>query len=375
MQGIFAQAYQRSLGRSGGQIKEGQKGIEELNDAMKKGNVLSAKVLPFVAEIAKQMATGGLNEARMSSFAEQNRFRNQLSQGWKNFGEGGGEKGLAYFWRMMQQMGTWWMDNGATMGRYFESAMIGLDAFRLSVMEVWQFLSKGEHNSITDWARSLGIDVDIIRESLLRLKDAILKLLGIDSNNVGTILETIIDRLIVFINRLQEIANGATRVVNGVNSIVRPSSGVMTPTEATNFSQSIRNNGLSLKDTLMSDFDNRLNGSRLGGLWNILGGTKDATVSATGALVDLGTGSGGKPIPLPPSVPSWKPEGWGTTPADVGATRRSDFAPQQVNHNVRLEVTGNAEVIGALMDEKSKAQFPIFFSQELTKAMVQAPKQ
>lgn len=375
MQGIFAQAYQRSLGRSGGQIKEGQKGIEELNDAMKKGNVLSAKVLPFVAEIAKQMAAGGLDEARMASFAEQNRFRNQLSQGWKNFGEGGGERGLAYFWRMMQEMGTWWIDNGATLGRYFEAAIVGLDAFRLSVMEVWKFLSSGEHNSITDWARSLGIDVDVIRESLLRLRDAILKLLGIDSNNVWTVLETIIDRLVIFINRLAEIADGATRVVNGLNSLIKPESGTMTQPQANAFAQSIKNNGFSLKETMMGDFDRRLDNSRLGGLWNIFGGTKDATVSATGALLDLGAGGAGKPAYLPPSVPAWKPEGWGTTPADVGATRRSDFAPQQVNHNVRLEVTGNAEVIGALMDEKSKAQFPIFFSQELTKAMVQAPKQ
>lgn len=85
MQGIFAEAYQRSIGRTGDQIKQGQKGIEELNDAMKNGNVLSAKVLPYVAEISKRMAAGGIDEARKASFAEENRFKNQATSGWKNF--------------------------------------------------------------------------------------------------------------------------------------------------------------------------------------------------------------------------------------------------------------------------------------------------
>ena len=380
MQSIFAEAYQRSLGRTGTSVKTGQKAIEELGDQMKKGNVYSEKVLPYVAEIAKRMAAPGLAEARGASFAEQNRFMNQLTIGWRNFSQGGGEQGISYFWQMMQKMGQWWISNGDSLGRMFHATIIGLDAFRLSVMEVWKFLSSGEHNSITDWARSLGIDVDVIRESLLRLRDAILKLLGIDSNNVGTILETIIDRLVVFINRLAEIANGATQVVRGVDQVKQATMG---KNQEYNNSSFMGKTMMLTKETLrniadMTPFGRMINYDRptvMGGIGGIISGTSAATTAATGAMVDLGTGSGGKPTYLPPSAQGWKPEGWGTTPADVGATRRSDFAPQQVNHNVRLEVTGNAEVIGALMDEKSKAQFPIFFSQELTKAMVQAPKQ
>ena len=64
MQGIFAEAYQMSLGRSPSEMKQGQKAIEELNKAMEKGQAISAKILPHVAEIAKRMAEPGLAEAR-----------------------------------------------------------------------------------------------------------------------------------------------------------------------------------------------------------------------------------------------------------------------------------------------------------------------
>ena len=137
MKQLFAEAYQMSLGRSGSAILKGEKAITELTDAMKKGAVKSAKVLPYLEELMRRDSAAGLVEARGSSVAEQNRFRNQVSEGWMNFSKGGGETGIAYFWQMMQKMGQWWIDNGSTLGRYFESAMIGLDAFRLSVMELW----------------------------------------------------------------------------------------------------------------------------------------------------------------------------------------------------------------------------------------------
>lgn len=375
MMPIFADAWQQLQGRTGSSKLTGQKALDELLKATEKRQVIASKILPLVEKIARERSAGSIETMRNSSQGQRALFMNQVKGGWQNFTAGGGESGLQYFWQMMQEFSTWWKDNGFILGRYFHATMIGLDAFRLSLMELWQFITTGKHNSLTDWARSLGIDVDVIRDSLLRLRDAVLKLLGIDSNNVGTILETIVERLIQFINRLQDIANGGTRVVEGANSIIRPSSGVMSQPQANSLTESIRKDGFNLKGTMMSEWDNRLDKSRLGGLWNIIGGTKDATSAAAGALYDFGTGSGGKPVSLPPSVPNWKPEGWGTTPSDIGATRRSDFSTQQVNHSVRLEVTGNAEVIGALMDEKSRSQFPILFSQELTKALVQAPKQ
>lgn len=359
-------------------MKEGQKAIEELNDAMKKGNVLSEKVLPFVAEIAKQMAAGGIEEARLSSFSQQNRFMNQLRTGRNAFRQNGGESGVAFFWQMMQKMGTWWTSNAAGLGRAFETTMYWLDAFRLGVYEFAQFISNGTHNSFTDWVRSLGVDVDAIRDALLRLRDSILKLLGINSTNVSTILETIIDRLIIFVNRLQEIANGATRAVNGIGQVKEATVDKNQKYLSSDF---IGRTKMFTEEALrnvanMTPFGKIINANRptmLGGIGEIIGGTKDATAAATGALYDLGTGQGNKLLPLPPTVPSWTP----TTPADLstGMTRRSDFGNSTQNVNVKLEVQGNAEVINALIDDRTRAQFPVFLSQELTKAIVQAPKQ
>ena len=374
MKGLVAEAYQLKLGKNQSNMLKGDKAITALTDAMKKGSVKTAELIPFLDALMRRDAAPGLAQARQSSIAGENRFGNEKDRFWDNFNKGGGESGVKKFWDMAAGMMTWFANNGAALGRAFETSIYWLDAFKAGVYELSQFVSTGEHNSFTDWARSLGVDVDAIRESLLRLRDSVLKLLGIDSTNVSTILDTIVERLIQFIKRLQEIADGATRVVNGVDSVINPVPARMTSTQAAGLAEGIRSDGMSLKSTMMKDFDSRLNGSRLGGLWNIFGGTKDATVSAIRAPLDLVTGSGGKPVSLPPSIPSWKPDGWGTAASDIGATRRSDYTPQQVNHSVKLEVTGNAEMISALMDEKTRTQLPILLSSEIAKAVVGAPK-
>ena len=384
MQGIFAEAYQRSLGRTGAEVKKGQKAIEELNDSMKKGNVLSEKVLPFVAEIAKQMAAGGIAEARQASFAQQNRFMNQLRTGRDTFRESGGETGIAFFWQMMQRIGDWWTANAAAIGRAFETSMYWLDVFRLGVLEFYQFVSTGKENSFTDWLKGLGVDVDLIYLSFKNLKQAIFQLLGIDTGSASTNLQIIAERLTTFVNNLSAIVRGVEQVVNGLNQI---KVGVVTNQqrygEGTTFADRTRNalsdvaSNIS-KYTPFGKFFNYDNNSITGGIKTILKGITGSTAEAAGSLKNLAVGGGQYPLPISPKAPDWKPEGWGTTPSQAvpGPTRRSDYAPNQnVNHTIKIEVTGNAEAISALMDDRSKAQFPILFSQELTKALVQAPKQ
>ena len=379
MKGLVAEAYQLKLGKNQSNMLKGDKAITALTDAMKKGSVKTAELIPFLDALMRRDAAPGLAQARQSSIAGENRFGNEKDRFWDNFNKGGGESGVKKFWDMAAGMMTWFADNGASLGRAFETSIYWLDAFKAGVYELSQFISTGEHNSFTDWARNLGVDVDVIRESLLRLRDSVLKLLGIDSNNVGTILETIIDRLIVFINRLQEIANGATRVVNGVGQIKEATidknqayTGGSIWDKTKMFTEEALRNVAAL-----TPFGRIVNANKptvFGGIGDILGGTKDATSAAAGSLLDLGIGSGGKPVSLPPSIPSWKPDGWGTTASDIGTTGRSDYTPQQVNHSVKLEVTGNAEMISALMDEKTRTQLPILLSGEIAKAVVGAPK-
>ena len=169
MQSIFAEAYQRSLGRSDSQILRGQKALEELYKAMEKGNVYSAKVLPYVAEIAKQMAAGGISEARVSAYAEKNRFFNLLTDGWKKFTEGGGAKGISNFWRdMSESFGAWWNENAASLGKYFEKAVQWFKVFRIGLTDFVKYLWTGETNSFVNWlAQEKGIDSSAIRVFLL----------------------------------------------------------------------------------------------------------------------------------------------------------------------------------------------------------------
>lgn len=383
MQGIFAEAYQRSLGRTSSEAKKGQKAIEELNDAMKKGNVLSEKVLPFVAEIAKQMAAGGIQEARLSSFAQQNRFMNQLRTGRDNFRTGGGETGIAFFWQIMQRMGNWWISNSSALGRAFETTMYWLDAFRLGIYEFYQFVSTGKENSFTDWLKGLGLDVDLIYLAFKDLKAAIMQLLGLDSNSASNNIKIIGERLVTFVNNLAYIVRSVEQVINGLNQI---KVGVVTNQqkygEGTTFADRTRNALSDVGSNLMkfTPFRNFFNydSSISGGIGTILRGITGGTAEAAGSLKNLAVGGGQYALPISPKPADWKPEGWGANPADIsqGMTRRSDYEPPKtLNHVVKIEVTGNAEAISALMDDRSKAQFPILFSKELTKALVQAPKQ
>lgn len=173
MQSIFAEAYQRSLGRSGTQIQKGQKALEELYKAMEKGNVYSAKVLPYVAEIAKQMASGGISEARVSAYAEKNRFFNLLTDGWKKFTEGGGANGIANFWKdMSESFGAWWNENAASLGKLFEKAVQWFKVFRIGLTDFVKYLWTGETNSFVNWlAQEKGIDASAIRVFLLDIYD------------------------------------------------------------------------------------------------------------------------------------------------------------------------------------------------------------
>lgn len=211
MQGIFAQAYQASLGRTGDQALKGQKAIEELNKAMEKGQAISAKILPYVAIIAKEMAEPGLAEARMTSYAEQARFDNQIARGWANFRKGGGEEGLAYFWRMMQEIGTWWENNGEMLGGYFKILMVDLNTLRVGLKEFAEFAWSGKENDLTKILQEkLGIDALVIREHIVQIGKQIADIferlaIALGFKKDGSYLEGVADKFGVFVGNLSRI--------------------------------------------------------------------------------------------------------------------------------------------------------------------------
>jgi tape measure domain-containing protein len=363
MKQLFAEAYQMSLGRTGNALLKGEKAITELADAMKKGAVKSAKVLPYLEELMRRDSAPGLSQARTSSIAEQNRFRNQVDQGWKNFSSGGGEQGVAFFWQMMQKMGTWWVDNGATLGGYFESAVRWLDTFRLGVYEFFQFTKTGETNSFVEWVSGFGINLEAFRVEFVKMFENISRIFG----GVGeeTDLKT---RIQNFGLRLQEILAEVNVVLAGIARFI----------EATR--------GLSEKKwyesyALLNPFSDLSKRSReaAGGIMQAVGGVTGATTSAAGVFTDqvgvtsptrtdyslFGNGKGGY------NNKTWIP----TAPSEL-ATRPSDVNPEipRVSKlDVRLDVQGNQELIAALMDERAKAAFPVLLSSEIAKQVVNAP--
>lgn len=152
---LVAEAYQMSLGRTGDQIKKNSEAMTELADAMKKGQVKTDKVFPFLAELLKRQSAPGLEVARSSAGAEESRFWNRMFRGWENFQKGGGETGLALFWKDLQtSIGAWFEENGVWLGGQFESMMKWFRVFRIGLTDFVKFMWSGEHNSFTNWVAS-----------------------------------------------------------------------------------------------------------------------------------------------------------------------------------------------------------------------------
>lgn len=373
MQGIFAQAYQRSIGRTGDQALKGQKAIEALNKAMEDGKAISAKILPYVAEIAKQMAAGGIDEARLSSFAEQNRFQNQMSMGWKAFREGGGESGLAFFWRIMQRMGAWWETNGAALGKGFETFIYWLDVVRLGVGEFFSFMSTGQHNSFSKWLGDMGIDIAAWRESILQLKDAIFKLLNLDQSGQG--LTELSNRLITFTDSLRQIVDNVTLIVDGLNKVTTSKPVGMTNKEVQDIYTGVKN-GVSPIETIRMQQDARFNTSIWQGIKDVFNGISGGTSAATSGLQGLAVG-GNAPTPLGIRIDPLRTDygrDWGTTPSSVLSPTTSAMSAQRQTLDVNLNVTGNPEVINQLIDQRSRESFPLLLSSEIAKSVTSAAK-
>lgn len=171
---IFAEAYQRVLGRTGDAVKRGDEAIKDLLDATQKGQVISAKILPLVEEIARRESEPGLWKMRESSNAERNRFWNLVEEGWQRFGEGGGEEGLSYFWIMMQDFGQWFKDNGRELGWYFKRLMVDLNVFKVGMSEFIDFAWNGASNDLTDIVKeNWGIDLIAVRDRVIEIYESI----------------------------------------------------------------------------------------------------------------------------------------------------------------------------------------------------------
>ena len=263
---------------------------------------------------------------------------------------------------------TWFANTGAALGRAFETSIYWLDAFKAGVYELSQFVSTGEHNSFTDWASSWGVNLVALRDGVIGLYEQVETIFkgGEDSSWV----KTLTTKLQNFTIALQEMFVQLSEMLEGVQ---RFAYGYQKWSDAP----------LWRKLTLTA-FEGQ--GMMIQGAAKATWNAGQATLVGAGAGMDLvtkstsnavsdyqlyGNSRGGYNSPIVNDMGRMSPEQYAT------ATRRQDFqavsSPVQ-SHVVKLEVTGNAEMISALMDEKTRTQLPILLSSEIAKAVVGAPK-
>lgn len=173
MMGIFAEAWQRVQGREGDSIKRGEAAHKELLKAMEDGKVTTAKILPYVEEIAKNQASRGIDQARQSAFAERNRFLNQITAGWQNFTQGGGSNAISMWWQAFQIIGQWWEDNGAEIGDKFLNFTMWVNHIVNQVRDLFATILTGNVNDTSEKLREWGIDILQVREAFIKAKSAV----------------------------------------------------------------------------------------------------------------------------------------------------------------------------------------------------------
>lgn len=183
---LVAEAYQMSIGKTREEAKKNTNSMQELTDAMKKGSVKADKVFPYLAQLLKESSAKGVEQARKSSGAEEDRFWNRMAKGWENFTKGGGERGIATFWKdITGSIGKWWEDNSAALGKRFEGMVLWFTAIRASITESIQTLWTGEETSISQFLRDwIGLDLQGVRVFLINLFNGIKEI----SASIGKVL-------------------------------------------------------------------------------------------------------------------------------------------------------------------------------------------
>lgn len=94
---IIAESYQESIG---GKLT-GQKAEAALIDAMKKGLVETAKVMPIATRRMGIEAAGGIDAYNNTTGAQHSRFTNSLTNAVEVFGKGGFDQGMMRFFKFM----------------------------------------------------------------------------------------------------------------------------------------------------------------------------------------------------------------------------------------------------------------------------------
>lgn len=201
-------------------MKTGAAALTELTDAMKKGLVKTDKLFPFLEDLLRRNAEPGLATARLSAMAEKNRFQNLWREGEENFAMGGGQEGMALFWRQMQLLGQWFKDNGAWLGEKFKGFMLWMDLFRVSIKEFFEFFATGEQNDLSVFLAQWGINLGEIRDSIIALVQSIEGMFMSGAGDASTLKEAIKARVQQFALDLKDVIDSTTKFFTAISGLI-----------------------------------------------------------------------------------------------------------------------------------------------------------
>ena len=225
MKMLMAEAYQRSLGRTGDKVATGEKALNELTDAMKKSQVKTAKIFPLLIELLQREAEKGLDEARQGPEAQRNRFLNKIEGFWEKFTMYGGKGGVGSFWIEMQRFGDWIEARGPVLGAYFEAMVAWIRVFTEAASQAVDFMKTGKENELSEIVKGWGIDVSAARNTIVGIFTELKTMfLGItDSTGFskdGKFGESLKDKIVTFTNNLLSILESIHKFLFHINQAI-----------------------------------------------------------------------------------------------------------------------------------------------------------
>lgn len=212
---LFAEAYQI---QTGGNLT-GAKARAALMDAMQKGQVKTADVLPLVSKLMDELSKGGIEKARMSSSAQQMRAENAISgRGGllQTFSESGGETGFARLWSsfavaMKESKPAVESLSKAfnEISKYTSFAMLLPQSFKRAFegRDSWVADALGEQNTATAKA---------LYEGMKELGGEITKTLGLAVDGWKMIFAEFGDEMLSFVNGLKNFFLYTVKAINAM---------------------------------------------------------------------------------------------------------------------------------------------------------------
>lgn len=210
---LFAEAYQI---KTGGGLT-GAKARAALMDAMQKGQVKTADILPLVAKLMDDLSRGGIEKARQSSTAQQARAENAISgRGGllQTFSEKGGERGFARLWSSFAVSMKESIPLVETLGKAFDK-LSQYTSFAMMLPQSFKRAFEGRDSWVADAIGEMNAKIVYdLGVGLGELGIEISKTLGTAVDGWGMILQAFGPAITDFLRRLKDVFLYTFKILN-----------------------------------------------------------------------------------------------------------------------------------------------------------------